>query len=51
MTYIIQTCPKCGTKYNRGVFDGGCPVCSIFNSKSYEFVEKVDIIIYVNTEL
>lgn len=36
MTCIEQTCQKCGTKYLRGVFDGGCPNCQ--NNKSWEIM-------------
>lgn len=40
MTCIEMACPKCGTKYFRGVFDGGCPKCSMFDTKSWEAEEE-----------
>jgi predicted nucleic acid-binding Zn-ribbon protein len=33
-------CPNCGEKYLRGVFDGGCPKCSVRNTKSWEAKEE-----------
>ena len=42
MTCVETVCPKCGTKYLRGVFDGGCPKCSMFNSKSWEAMDVLD---------
>ena len=40
MTCIEVVCKKCGTKYLRGVFDGGCPKCSMFNTKSWELKKE-----------
>ena len=46
MTCIEVICHKCGTKYLRGVFYGGCPKCSLFTTRSWvetkEFIEKDD---------
>lgn len=36
MVCIEVTCPKCGTKHLRGVFDGGYPKCSMFTTRSWE---------------
>ena len=38
MTCMQVTCPKCGTKYLRGVFDGGCPKCFKVGAKSWELI-------------
>lgn len=40
MTCMEKVCPRCGAKYLRGVFDGGCPECSRFNTKSWEAEEE-----------
>lgn len=40
MTCMEVTCPKCGTKYLRGVFDGGCPKCSMFKTKSWYGIKE-----------
>ena len=40
MTCMETVCPRCGAKYLRGVFDGGCPKCSMRNTKSWEAEEE-----------